>query len=476
MHGVDWSIIGIYGFLLIGIAVVARQAKSMKDFALGSRQIPGGIIFATLSATVVGPGYAMGLANKAGSAGYIWLFIFFAFSLQTLFVGYYVAPKLREFENAYTLADVMGYRYGKLVKVISGVLSVALSAGFVGVIARASGEIIGTITGIPFVWAVVASTVFVVLYSTFGGIKTVILTDVLQFIVLTITVPLILVFMIGTEGMPTLLDNSPDVSLSVFNGSLPPLTVLGAALGFLLGETLIPPYANRALMARDSLNARHGFLLTGAFSVVWFFICASIGYLAVGVLPEGSGNVYIAAMEEYLPIGLLGVALAALISIVMSSQDSVLNAAAVCFNNDILASYSPELKEGKIALRSSRWLNAVIGVLATVFAINVPGIVEALLYCYTLWAPTVVLPLIVATLKQDAHPYAAFSAIVAGGLATGIWEWGLGNPGGAPSLLVGVIVNQIVFWLVQALVRKRSPEGWFAPIDAETGTTRPIEA
>jgi hypothetical protein len=52
----------------------------------------------------------------------------------------------------------------------------------------------------------------------------------------------------------------------------------------------------------------------------------------------------------------------------------------------------------------------------------------------------------------------------------------LGNPGGAPSLLVGVIVNQIVFWLVQALVRKRSPEGWFAPIDAETGTTRPIEA
>lgn len=473
MHGIDWFIIVIYSLLLVGIAGFTRQAKSMKDFALGSREIPGGVIFATLSATVIGPGYAMGLAENASSAGYIWFFIFIAFSLQTLFVGYYVAPKLRKFENAYTLADIMGYRYGKLVKVISGVLSVALSAGFVGVIARASGEIITTVTGMPFVWAVVASTIFVIVYSAFGGIKTVILTDVLQFIVLTITVPLILLFMVGTEGMPTLLENSPDVSLSLLDGPIPPLTVLGAALGFLLGETLIPPYANRALMARDSMSARNGFLLTGAFSAVWFFICASIGYLAIGVLPEGSGNVYIAAMEQYLPIGLLGLALAALISIVMSSQDSVLNAAAVCFNNDILAVFKPDMKEGGNALSSSRWLNVVIGILATIFAINAPSIVDALLYCYTLWAPTVVLPLIIAALKEDAHPYAGFSAIVAGGLATGIWEWGLGNPGGAPSLIIGVVVNQTVFWSVQNLMNGRTTVGWFAPIDAGASTTRP---
>jgi len=100
----------------------------------------------------------MGLANKAADKGYIWLIVFLAFSLQTILIGYFVAPKLRQFSKAYTLGDVMGYRYGKLVKVISGIMSVVLSAGFVGAIAKASGDIISAFTGLPFLIAVIIST------------------------------------------------------------------------------------------------------------------------------------------------------------------------------------------------------------------------------------------------------------------------------------------------------------------------------
>lgn len=456
----------VYFIGLVGIVLFTRKARSMEDFAVGSRQIPGGIIFATLSATFIGPGYSMGLANKAGYNGYIWLLIFLAFSLQTLLVGYFVAPRLRQFQNAYTLGDVMGYRYGKLVKIISGILSVALSAGFVGVIAKAAGDIISSITGLPFLWAVILSTVIVIIYSTFGGIKTVIITDVLQFIILAISVPLILIFMGFDVGFSELISKIPN-NINSLSGHFPAIVLFGLFLSFLLGETLIPPYANRALMAKDHKQAKKGFLMTGFFSIAWFFVCATIGILGSVLFPDAD-NIYLTAMNTFLPVGLLGLAIAALMSIVMSSQDSILNAASVSFNNDILAVFSDKYKDDQKALRTSRLLNLLIGIVATIFAINVPGIVEALLYCYTLWAPTIVLPLIIATLKKDAKPIAGLAAIITGGLVTGIWEWGLGNPYQIPSLLVGVLANQVAFWLVQSFSDGSIKHNLFIPIQEKS--------
>ena len=463
----DWIVLVIYFIAIIVIIAMNNKANSMAEFAVGSKQIPGGIIFASLSATFIGPGYSMGLANKAADKGYIWFVIFLAFSIQTILVGKYIAPRLRLFSNAYTLGDVMGIRYGKLVKIITGILSVALSAGFVGVIAKASGDIISGITGLPFLWAVVLSTVVVIIYSTIGGIKTVVLTDVIQFIMLAVVVPLTLIFMAAESNMGDLINNTnPD--LFSLSGHFPTITLFGLLISFLLGETLIPPYANRALMAKNDQEAKNGFLSTGAFSIFWFFVCASIGIFGAQLFPT-SDNVYLDVMNSYLPIGLLGLAIAALISIIMSSQDSILNAASVSFNNDILSSFSKKYKDDSTALRTSRWLNLIIGFIATIFALNVPSIVDALLYCYTLWAPTVVLPLIIGSLKKNVHPIAGLSAMVLGGVSTGIWEWGLGNPNGIPSLLIGVAVNQTTFWVVHIMNLKPVNNSFLTPLETESG-------
>ena len=467
MSIIDWIMIGIYFIFLIFLMLYTRKAKSMDDYAVGSRQIPAGIIFATLSATFIGPGYSMGLADKAAGKGYIWVLIFFAFSLQTILIGKFVAPNLRKFSKAYSSGDIMGYRYGKLVKVISGIFSVAICAGFVGVIAKASGDIIHLITGIPFLWAVIISTIFVIIYSTFGGIKTVVLTDVFQFIILSIMVPLSLIFLIGTEGFETLINKVPKESFAISEAFSFPV-LIGLFLGFFLGETLIPPYANRALMSKDSKSAKKGFIFTGIFSIAWFFVCATIGILGSTIIQSSSGSVFIQVLQKYLPIGLSGIAIAAIISIVMSSQDSILNAASVSFSNDILKTFSTRFADEKLALKSSRWLNVGIGIIATVFALNVPGIVEALLYCYTLWAPTIVLPLIIASIKKDVSPYAGLFAILSGGIATGIWEWVLSNPYQIPSLIVGVIINQIVFWSIQFLFgNKKIKNKLFIPVSEE---------
>jgi len=457
---IDYFMIFLYFCVLSGVVIASRKAKTMEEFAVGSRQIPSGIILATLSATYIGPGYAMGLANKAADSGYIWVYVFFAFSLQTLLVGFFVAPKLREYSNAYTLADIMGCHYGKSVKVLSGIMSVLLCAGFVGAITNAAGEIIHNITGISFIWAVILSTLVVIIYSAIGGIKTVVLTDAVQFIVLAISIPVVMFFLLKAHGVDVVVEKTSNTTINPL--STKQLVALLAS--FLLGETLVPPYANRALMSKDKNHARNGFVLAGIFSLFWFFVCASIGVIGKELVAPDSSNVFLSILRDYLPVGLYGLAIAALISIIMSSQDSLINAAAVSFSNDLLGSFSPTKWLRKYELSSTRVITLIVGGLGAWFAINVKGVIPALLICYTLWAPTIVLPLIFAVTYKKVSCYSGLPAIVCGGFATGIWEWGLKSPYGIPSILVGIGVNLFVFWVVHFLTRNWTIHKLFIPV------------
>ena len=359
MQTLDYIVIAIYFLGLLTIILMIQRAKSIEDFAVGSRQIPSSIVFASLAANAIGPGYSMGLANKAAANGYVWFYIFLAFSLQTLLVGYFVAPRLRSFSKAYTIGDIMGYRYGKLVKYISGLLSILLCAGFVGAIANASGSIINSVFGIPFIWGVIITTVAVIAYTTYGGIKVDIITDVLHFAIMAIAIPTILIFMGEEKGMGNLLHQIP-ASISSSSGNFSGLAILSLALSFFLGETLIPSYTNRALAAKDEKHARKGFIKAGFFTVFWFLVCASVGVLGISQFPK-SQNVYLSAIKEYLPVGVYGLIVAVLVNIVMKTQDSLLNAASVSLNNDILGNYDNGKSKTSKALLVTRIFNVFIG-------------------------------------------------------------------------------------------------------------------
>ncbi|MDP6587381.1 MAG: hypothetical protein QF535_22225, partial [Anaerolineales bacterium] len=209
------------------------------------------------------------------------------------------------------------------------------------------------------------------------------------------------------------------------------------------------------------------FIYAAFFGIAWFLVCAAIGITVAGTSPEGVGDgAFIYAMNTFLPAGLFGLVLAALIGIILSSWDSLLNCASVSFTVDIIQPfYKTELTSRK-SLILTKLLNVVIGLAAILFALAVPGIVEALMYCYTLWAPTVVLPLALAIILPKVNPYAGLAAIVSGGLATAVWEWSLDTPYGVPSLLVGVLFNQLAFWFVTFSIRNRPERGLF-------GTTVP---
>jgi Na+/proline symporter len=72
-----------------------------------------------------------------------------------------------------------------------------------------------------------------------------------------------------------------------------------------------------------------------------------------------------------------------------------------------------------------------------------------------MWAPTVVAPLVIGLLWKGAPKAAGIAGILAGAAGAALWEWGLGNPYGVPSLVAGLAANQTAFWAVAFTYRQR---------------------
>ncbi|MEO1263944.1 MAG: sodium:solute symporter family protein [Bacteroidota bacterium] len=451
MHQIDWFVLCFYFVGILYVILKVRKVGNIEDFAVASRNVAGPIVFATLAASIVGPGYTIGLGEKGYNLGYIFYFICLMFCVQTIFTAFFIAPKLRKFENAFTIGDIIGIHYGYFAKFLCGIVSFLYCAAIVGVVAKASGDLIHYFTKFDFFWSVIVSTLIVIIYSTHGGIKAVVVTDVLQFIVLVICIPLVLFFAMEDINFNNF-QSLYNTNFADFGGGLSSVAIFGLAVSFLLGEALVPPYVSRALMAKSPEDAKKGFLFSGLFMIFWYFIVISIGVCGRFIFADiPPSSTFFEMMSKYTPVGILGLIAASLISVIMSTMDSFLNTGSVVFTFDLMLTRKKDSFKEK-ALKTTKFVNILTGVLAVTFALSIPNLIDAIVIVFTFWAPSVVLPLMICVLKKKVNPLSGALGIFFGILTTAICEFGFSSPPfGLPSVITGIVGNQIAFWVVELI-------------------------
>jgi SSS family solute:Na+ symporter len=352
----------------------------------------------------------------------------------------------------------MEAHYGKSSRIVTGLLSVALCTGILGAQAVAIGTVVNATLDVPPTLAIAIGMVVTVLYSTFGGAWAVIQTDMLQFVFLGVLIPLTLLYGLHAVGGPEYLWSALPSDHMSFLGDYSIATFIGLFAAFLLGETLVPPYAQRTFATPDSSHARKGFVAAGVFSFFFYFISASIGAVAYLLYPDIAPEAAIPTVAtELLPAGLFGLLVAALLAVVMSTASSYLNSSAVVFSEDLYRPLAAKQVSARGRLRLERLTSVLVGAGATVFALTVPSIVDALLYSYTLWAPTMIVPLLGAVLFGISSKPAALWGIAAGAVVTVVWQWVLGSPLGLDGLIPGVLANLAVYSAVALTTRKSYP-------------------
>ncbi|MFN9110771.1 MAG: sodium:solute symporter, partial [Bacteroidota bacterium] len=406
-------------------------------------------------ATYIGPGFTVGFAAKGVSMGYLFLGFASLFTLQTILSAKWLAPALRRQTDCFTIGDVLGKRFNKSAHVVSGVVSFVLCGGFVGAVAKAGGVLLHETTGISVAAGVLAITTVGVLYCYTGGLKAVVVTDALQFLIFSGAIAMLAIFAVRSAGWDlTALDTYAWKQSSISWQSMSFVQIIGMALSFLLGETLIPPYANRALSAESSRAASSGFYLAAGYSLIWFPLVIGIG-IAAGVTNHAKAPdaALLATAKAVLPHGAYGILVVALVAIVMSTKEGLINAAAVAFAKDVWSPLVCRQHPGEL-LTVSKVATLVVGIVAAAVGLYAPSILDALLIMYSLWAPTVLPVLVMSLILPSPHRQAATPAMIAGGSASIVWQFVLSEPLGVPSILPGLAFNLFTFLAVTKFIKQ----------------------
>lgn len=443
-----WDAAIVILYLIVLSAVGLRGGRSVKnaaDFTASDKRYGTFVMFATLSASFIGGGYSSGNAAAAYEHGIRTALTLFGFSVGMMLTGRYLVRGVSRFPHARTVGDVLGTAYGRGARVISGVFSYLCCAGVVGAQMGSIGLVFHSLFGISPRLGTVIGCGVVLLYTTFGGLQSVIAADMIQFVLLALGMPLLLVLAVHTGGgVGPLLQQLPTELFSPL-GDSSFLAFVSLFFSMMCGEALAPPYMQRLLIGKSPVQTARGTILSGLFSIPFFLITAGVGLAARALhVTDDAASAMPDLIAAILPTGLKGVMMAAMVSIILSAADGFLNGAAVSLTCDTVLALFPALSDRK-QLWLLRGINLATGLLAMGLSFAVPHVFLVLLLAYSFWSPAVLVPLAAALLGIRADGRTFRRSVCMGCAACLLWNFAWHKPFGMDGCLVGIAANLITF-------------------------------
>lgn len=435
--GLDLGIIGIYlvGMVLVGLLCV-RKVKNADDYYTAGRSFGPLVLMATVCATIIGGSGLMGRAGVAYSSGFkailtavpylIGMFIFSGISGIISDIGFKY--------NIASIPELFERRFGKTAKLILSAMIAFTMMGTVASQVTATATIINMLggeIGISYeLGALIASLVFII-YTATSGLFGVVYTDVLQFYMLIIFVYILIptASLINVGGLANFAANlSPELFKPYINGD-----ILGDIVTYLVFTMAGAEMWQRAFAAKDRKSAKKGmFLGTAVYGVtiilVWFMGVVAHQIIGDDVLAQfGSTDAVVPALAiKVLPAGLTGLALAGILSVIMSTADSYLLVSVQTCVHDIGKTLKPDMPEKKEMLLS-RIFSVVLPLGALVIALYIKNAYSILMFAWSFYAAAAGIPAFAALFWKKATKPGIISGMIAGFVVCVGWKL-IGTP------------------------------------------------
>ena len=466
IHAIDLAIIAAYliAMVLIGLGP-DKKVKRPDAYYLGGRSFGPLVLMATVCATIIGGSGLMGRAGVAYSSGFkaimtalpylLGMFIFSGFAGRISDVG-------RKF-NVTSIPDLFEQRFGKTAKVVLGCLIAFTMMGTVASQVTATATIINMLggeIGISYeMGALIACAVFII-YTATSGLFGVIYTDIFQFVMLILFVYILIPTssLIKLGGIGNFVQNlAPELAKPYLDGS-----IVGDIITYFVFTLAGVEMWQRAFAARDRKAAKKGMFLGTAVYGVTIFLVYFMGVIAHQIIGDdvlaqyGSTDAVVPALAiKVLPIGLTGVALAGLLSVIMSTADSYLLVSVQTCVSDIGKTLDPKMSEKK-ELLLSRIFAVILPIGALIIALYIKNAYNILMFAWCFYAAAAGLPAFAALFWKKATKQGILAAMVSGFVVCIGWKL-LGQPFGLGAAVPGTIACAIALVSVSLATCRKHP-------------------
>ncbi|ANP55215.1 SSS family solute:Na+ symporter [Streptomyces griseochromogenes] len=437
---VDYTVIVVYlaGMLAMGWWGM-RRARSKSEFLVAGRRLGPAMYSGTMAAIVLGGASTIGGVGLGYRYGLSGAWMVFTIGLGLLALSVFFSARIARLK-VYTVSEMLDLRYGDTRAARSasveggggrrvgraGLISGVVMWAYTLMLAVTSTIAYATIFDVLFdmnrTVAIVLGGAIVVAYSTLGGMWSITLTDMVQFVVKTIGVlllllPIAVVKAGGFSEMRAKLPTSYFDPLGI-GGETIFTYVLIYTFGMLIGQDIW----QRVFTARSDRTAKWGGTGAGTYCLVYALAGAVIGTAAKVLYPKlGSpDDAFATIVKDELPVGVRGLVLAAALAAVMSTSSGALIACATVANNDIWSRLRGVVRRGgeeHDEVKGNRVFILIMGVAVIGTAIALNNVVEALTVAYNLLVGGLLVPILGGLLWKRGTVQGALASVLVGGLA-----------------------------------------------------------
>lgn len=410
--------------LILGIKS-GERVKSFKEYAIGTRNLPTIVVGMTISATLIGGGSSLGTSTEVFKFGIIVMVAKYGVSLGALITAYFIIPRMRSFFGKLSVGEIMGDLYGEKVRIITGISGALLCIGRVSAQIMALGFVMKYLLGLPQEIGAFCGALMIITYSCFGGLRSVVFTDVLQFIALAVTIPIILNIVLKTVGgYDGLLAQLPTEKVSLYPSDEMFRKYFIVFL-YMSIPMLSPPLAQRILMSKSIEQAKKSFIFLGVTDMIFTTIAGLIGLVAYAVNSNTAPNGAFLNLVNGLGgthIWLKAVAIIGILSVIMSTIDSYLNTVSTSLVNDVFFKAKFILKQNT-KLQFARLITVVAGIAATIMALYFENIFDLAIYSSNFWGPLIVGPLLLGIFNIHVSSKSCIISMICGVITFLLWEY-----------------------------------------------------
>ncbi len=424
-----------YIIILLAIGLRTRGNEASGDFILADRSLSFHLLVASVVATFYGASAVIGGASLTYQLGLGALWFMVPFYLGTL--SLVLVLRRLEGVEAYTLPDLLGKEHGRGTAAAASVLLAVLCLVPESIIA--GGKLVGfLLPQLALTHAMVLVTTVIALYTLMGGMRAVVFSDLIQFVLMAVAMVLLALFAVR---------GTPDFTQALAPEYFDPMAYLTgqeiavwSLLLFLFPVTSAPLF-QRFFAAREDVNIRNVLVLSVTIWVAIDLCVLSSGLVAASTVEvEDPDQAIFALGQQVLPPALAAFFFVGLLAAIMSTADSFLHAGASSLGHDVLRERLSLDEAGTV--KAIRVCIVLLAVVSLGLALAFQQVVPALIFLLTVWISGVAVPTGAFLLGKRLPERAAVGAIVGGAGIAVLWK--LTSPAAIDPLFPGLGVSLMI--------------------------------
>ena len=350
----DITIIFIYLAITVLLGIkYSKKIDGAADYAIAKKETNYHALLLTSLATIIGAGSTLGTVSEIYKVGLIFMIPSLGYVVGSFIFAKFLALKFDErFKNMISVGDIIGYFYGEKASNIAAIIGFLYCTGIVGIQITAFGHIFHALGNVNYEMSVLLGGLVTVFYSCVGGIRSVVITDIIQFCLLIVVFPLLASILVNEAGGLIEISQKVDPSkLLIFdNKEFWTYLILFVALSLPMHH-LNPTLIQRYLMAKSPSYIKRIMYTYGFLKIPLVIILAFIALSALVLYPDSPPDkVLNMSIINVLPTVIKGLTISGIFAVIMSTADSNINTAGILLSHNFLMKRFPKANEVRLGI------------------------------------------------------------------------------------------------------------------------------